>query len=151
MAFCFWTSCHCRNKQHGQRNITGVNWRERPFRSKYVASIKLLCLVILVCLSVSLKGTSSEPQNVLLWAWNNKLHKRNITKGIIKTWPNIIIIIVVIIIIRYGCLLSQAFSSWYFSWTSGDPQSSGFKFHTAVISAFIIIIIYCNWVVTLWQ
>jgi hypothetical protein len=26
-----------------------------------------------------------------------------------------IIIIIIIIIIRYGCLLSQAFSSWYFS------------------------------------
>ena len=32
----------------------------------------------------------------------------------------IIIIIIIIIIIRYGCLLSQAFSSWYFAWTSGD-------------------------------
>jgi len=27
----------------------------------------------------------------------------------------IVIIIIIIIIIRYGCLLSQAFSSWYFS------------------------------------
>ena len=27
----------------------------------------------------------------------------------------IIIIIIIIIIIRYGCLLSQAFSSWHFS------------------------------------
>jgi len=27
----------------------------------------------------------------------------------------IIIIIIIIIIIRYGCLLSQAFSAWYFS------------------------------------
>jgi len=46
----------------------------------------------------------------------------------------IIIIIVIIIIIRYGCLLSQAFSSWYFSWTSGDPHRSRFKLHTAVLS-----------------
>jgi hypothetical protein len=35
----------------------------------------------------------------------------------------------------YYChLLSQAFSSWYFSWTSGDPHRSGFKLHTAVLS-----------------
>jgi hypothetical protein len=32
-----------------------------------------------------------------------------------------VIIIIIIIIIRYECLLSQAFSSWYFSWASGDP------------------------------
>jgi len=44
----------------------------------------------------------------------------------------IIIIIIIITIIRYGCLLSQAFSSWYFSWTSSDPHRSGFKLHTAV-------------------
>ena len=34
----------------------------------------------------------------------------------------------------YYCLLSQAFSSWYFSWTSGDPYRSGFKLHTVVLS-----------------
>jgi len=43
---------------------------------------------------------------------------------------HIIIIIIIIIIgsssssnssIRYGFLLSQAFYSWYFSWTSSDP------------------------------
>ena len=31
------------------------------------------------------------------------------------------------------CLLSQAFSSWYFSWTNNDPYCSGFKFQTAVL------------------
>ena len=50
----------------------------------------------------------------------------------------IIIIIVIIIIIPYGCLLSQAFSSWYFSWTSGDPHHSGFKLHTAVLSVLCV-------------
>ena len=49
-----------------------------------------------------------------------------------------IIIIIIIIIIRYGCLLSQAFSFWYFSWTSGDPQRSGFKLHTAVLSVLCV-------------
>jgi len=39
---------------------------------------------------------------------------------------------------RYGCLLSQGFSSWYFSWTSGDPHRSGFKLHTAVLSALCV-------------
>ena len=38
----------------------------------------------------------------------------------------------------YGCLLSQAFSSWYFSWTSGDPHRSGFKLHTAVLSILCV-------------
>jgi len=35
---------------------------------------------------------------------------------------------------RCSCLLSQAFSSWYFSWTNGDPHRSGFNFQTAVLS-----------------
>ena len=64
--------------------------------------------------------------------------------------------------------MSQVFSSWYFSWTSGDPHRSGFKLHTAVLSVLcvmfqvqlsfffiiiiiIIIIINCNWVITRWQ
>jgi len=38
----------------------------------------------------------------------------------------------------YGCLLSQAFSSRYFSWTSGDPHCSGFKLHTAVLSILCV-------------
>ena len=50
----------------------------------------------------------------------------------------IIIIIIIIIIIRYGCLLSQAFSAWYFSWTSGDPHRSGLKLHTAVLSVLCV-------------
>ena len=33
--------------------------------------------------------------------------------------------------------MSQAFSAWYFSWTSGDPHRSGFKFHTAVLSVLM--------------
>jgi len=37
--------------------------------------------------------------------------------------------------------LSQTFSSWYFSWTSGDPHRSGFKLHIAHIIIIIIIII----------
>ena len=35
-------------------------------------------------------------------------------------------------------LLSQAFSSWYFSWTSGDPHRSRFKLHTAVLSVLCV-------------
>jgi hypothetical protein len=38
----------------------------------------------------------------------------------------------------FYCLLSQAFSSWYFSWTSSDPHRSGFKFHTAVLSVLCV-------------
>jgi hypothetical protein len=33
-------------------------------------------------------------------------------------------------------LLSQDFSSWHFSSTSGEPHRSGFKFQTAVLSLF---------------
>ena len=39
----------------------------------------------------------------------------------------IIIIIIIIIKVRYVCLLSQAFSSQYFSWNSGDPHRSDFQ------------------------
>jgi len=39
---------------------------------------------------------------------------------------------------RYGCLLSQAFSSRYFSRTSGDPHRSRFKLHTAVLSVLCV-------------
>jgi len=31
-------------------------------------------------------------------------------------------------------------SSWYFSWTSGDPHLSGFKLHIIIIIIIIIII-----------
>ena len=47
-------------------------------------------------------------------------------------------IIIIIIIIRYECLLSQAFSSRYFSWTSSDPLRSRFKLHTAVLSVLCV-------------
>ena len=57
---------------------------------------------------------------------------------LLVTIPVAPIIIIIIIIIRYGCLLSQAFSSWYFSWTSGDPHRSGFKLHIAVLSVLCV-------------
>jgi hypothetical protein len=50
-------------------------------------------------------------------------------------WMCIIIIIIIIIVIR---LLSQAFPSWLFSWTSSDPQCSGIKLHTAVLSVLCV-------------
>ena len=49
---------------------------------------------------------------------------------------------------RYGCVLSQAFSSWYFSWTSSDPHRSDFKLHTAVLSVLCVmfqcVAVFCN-------
>jgi len=60
-------------------------------------------------------------------------------KSTCEKMMKIIIIIIIIIIIRYECLLSQAFSSWYFSWTSGDPHCSSFKLHTAVLSVLCVI------------
>jgi hypothetical protein len=48
----------------------------------------------------------------------------------------------------YYRLLSQAFSSWYFSWTSGDPHRSSFKLHTAVLSVLLCdvpsIAVFCS-------
>jgi len=38
-----------------------------------------------------------------------------VVTGTLDQGDFIIIIIIIIIIIGYGCLLSQAFSSWYFS------------------------------------
>jgi hypothetical protein len=34
--------------------------------------------------------------------------------------------------------LVTGLTSWYFSWTSGDPHRSGFKFHTAVLSVLYV-------------
>ena len=44
-------------------------------------------------------------------------------------------------------VLSQAFSSWYCSLTSGDPHRSGFKVHTAVLSVLCAvpsIAVFCS-------
>ena len=42
--------------------------------------------------------------------------------------------------------LITGLSSWYFSWTSGDPHRSGFKLHTAVLSVlcvmFLVLVYY---------
>jgi len=54
------------------------------------------------------------------------------------------LLLLLLLLLLYGYLLSQAFSSWYFSWNSCDPHRSGFKLHTAVIYVLrvnIIIII----------
>jgi flagellar basal body-associated protein FliL len=47
----------------------------------------------------------------------------------------IIIIIIIIIIVVVSC---HRLSFWYFSWTSGKPQRSGFKFHTAALSVLCV-------------
>ena len=42
-------------------------------------------------------------------------------------------------------VLSQAFFSRHFSWTSGDPHRSGFKFHTAVLSVLCVMFqVFCS-------
>ena len=38
-------------------------------------------------------------------------------------------------------LLSQAFPSWYFSWTNGDSHCPCFKFHTAVLSVLCVMLL----------
>ena len=52
--------------------------------------------------------------------------------------------------ILYGYLLPQAFSSWYFSWTSGDPHRSGFKLHTAVLSVLCVMFQVYYYYYTIW-
>jgi len=37
-------------------------------------------------------------------------------------FPDMLLTFIIIIIMRYGYLLSQAFSPRYFSWTVGDPH-----------------------------
>ena len=59
--------------------------------------------------------------HILLYTWNKTLSR------------------VIIIIIIYFCLLSQTFSSWYFSWTNSRPLRSLFKFHTAVLPVLHVI------------
>ena len=50
-------------------------------------------------------------------------------------WDSIFLDISLCLLLSYDVevFLSQAFSSWYFSWTSGDPHRSGFKHHTALL------------------
>jgi hypothetical protein len=52
----------------------------------------------------------------------------------------IIIIIIIIVIIIIIMLLSPGtgFSPRYFSWTSGDPHRSGFKFQTVILSVLCV-------------
>ena len=54
------------------------------------------------------------------------------TSPVSHTWH------IIIFIFRYGYLLSQTFSSWHFSSTSGDRHRSGFKLHTAVLSVLCV-------------
>ena len=46
--------------------------------------------------------------------------------------------IIIIIIIIILCHLSQALSSWYVSWTSGEPHRSGLKFHIVALSVVCV-------------
>ena len=47
-----------------------------------------------------------------------------------------IIIIIIIIILRMSPV--TGISSWYFSWTSGDPHRSGFKLRIEVLSVLCV-------------
>ena len=47
----------------------------------------------------------------------------------------IFVIIIIIIIIMS---LVTALSSWYVTWTSGEPHRSGFNFHTVVLSVVCV-------------
>jgi len=60
----------------------------------------------------------------------------------VMTVKSTIIIIIIIIIIWYGCLFSEAFSSWDFSWNRGDPHRSGFKLNTAVLLLLLLLLLY---------
>jgi len=54
------------------------------------------------------------------------------------------------------CQLSQAFSPWYFPWTSGDLHRLGFKFQTAVLSTlcemcpFLAVFMYWIYCIFYW-
>ena len=50
----------------------------------------------------------------------------------------LLLLLLLLLLFLLLCLLSQAFSSWYFSRTSGDPHRSGFKLHTAVLSVLCV-------------
>ena len=49
-------------------------------------------------------------------------------------------ILLLLLLLLLLCILPQAFSSWYFSWTSGDPHRSGFKLHTVVFSVLCVML-----------
>ena len=44
-----------------------------------------------------------------------------------------ITILLLLLLLGCCCVWSQAFSSWHFSWTNGEPHRPGFKFHNAVL------------------
>jgi len=72
----------------------------------------------------------------MIYVSNNRFSNR--IPVLITIIAAIIIIIIITIITRYGCLLSQAFSSWNFPWTSSDPHRSGFKLHIAVLTVLCV-------------
>ena len=128
-------------------------------RFKMLSLFFMLLLLLLLLLLLSLLLSSSSSSSSSLWlfiylltysmeqspSWDAKRFQ------LVKKFPTlygtrkfitsvvvIIIIIIIVVVIWYGCLLSQAFSSWYFSWTIGDPNRSGFKLHTEVLSVLCV-------------
>ena len=47
-------------------------------------------------------------------------------------------LLLLLLLLLFYCLLSQAFSPSYFSWTNGDPHRSGFKFQTAILPVLCV-------------
>jgi len=47
-------------------------------------------------------------------------------------------VLLLLLLLLLWMSLVTGFSSWYFSWTSGDPHRSGFKLHTAVLSVLCV-------------
>ena len=112
--------------------------------NKKIGKFHSWCAVRVVCFVMH--DVSAVWEYAVRCKWNRYGQEASAFWGAEKKWcPLIIIIIIIIIIIttttttiRYGWLLSQAFSSWYFSWTRGDPHCSGFKLHTAVLSILCV-------------
>jgi len=76
------------------------------------------------------------------WKWLG-----NISSGGVETLGSRLVLgvgyycyVVVVVAAVVSCLLSQAFSSLYFSETNGDPHRSGFNFQTAVLHVLRMIL-----------
>ena len=109
---------------------TGSEANHSPPSSAHISTPAIMCVIVVSCHTPVLPGTSPEPMAIPI------PQASSFTLQYIPycvSFPSIAIfctestecfpgiaskffyIIIIITIIRYGCLLSQAFSAWYFS------------------------------------
>ena len=110
---CNWRLSH--STARSWKNSVGAKWRSTPAENWVVRILQTL-------------GRGLEPM-----ARAPKMTRERFPWHAALTVVRLLLLLLLLL-----CLLSQAFSSWYFSWTSGDLHRSGFKLHTAVLSVLCV-------------